>query len=108
MKNRRHNTQAIRRGQAIRALLTLLIALLIATLSTQGQNVVRDKEGNFQEIAPERTAKHDSTTVYTYTDSKGIVWPVFKGKRGGMYIGRRSKKTGNHYRKYLKTEAIKN
>lgn len=34
------------------------------------------------------SAKHDSTTTFTYKDH-GVVYPVYKGKRGGYYIWRK-------------------
>lgn len=60
------------------------------------------KEGNtFRE---EQVEFCDSTTEYKYVDKQGREFPVFKSKRGSLYIWKTSKKTGKGYRKYLPKE----
>jgi hypothetical protein len=78
-----------------------LIGATITTATAQS-TLKRDVNGNFTQVKTQE-AKHDSTTVNIYTDSKGKTEPIFKGKRGGYYVCRTSK-NGNFYRKYLKTE----
>ena len=70
----------------------------------QAQNTVqRDADGNFRAVAKTEAAK-DSTTTFTYTDTKGVIRPVFVGSKGSYYVGRTSKKTGKYYRQYLPKE----
>lgn len=91
-------------------MLFLAIVLIIANVAiAKGQNVQRNQSGDFSSLTLSKTtAAHDSTTTFTYTDSKEKVEPVYKGKRGGFYITRTSKpsarnnNTGKFYRKYLK------
>lgn len=40
------------------------------------------------------TAKHDSTTTFKYKDH-GEIYPVYKGKRGGLYIWRKGVRNPN-------------
>ena len=81
----------------------LILTAIALSLEVSAQSVSRDATGNF--VATARVAaNHDSTTTLTYTDAKGIVEAVFKGKKGGYYVGRTSKKSGKFYRKYLKVE----
>ena len=70
----------------------------------QAQNTVqRDADGNFQAVTKTAAAK-DSTTTFTYTDTKGVIRPVFIGSKGSFYVARTSKKTGKYYRQYLPKE----
>ena len=89
-----------------KTLLNTLAALTLFAASTYTataqSTLKRDVNGNYTQVKAQE-AKHDSTTVNTYTDSKGNTEPIFKGKRGGYYVCRTSK-SGNFYRKYLKTE----
>jgi hypothetical protein len=62
---------------------------------------------NGNEITLATTAKRSvepEKTVYTFTDSKGKKYPVFKGAKGGLFVVRISKKTGKEYRQYLPTK----
>lgn len=84
--------------------ITLALALLIAG-AANAQNVTRDKDGNFHAITTERqAAPHDSTTSYTYTDKWGKTWPVYKGRKGGLYVWYPNAK-GTMRKVYLRTEA---
>lgn len=82
---------------------TLKIAtfIIISFLSVKAQNLATDSLGNFYAIT--RTIAHDSTTGKTYTNSKGVVYQVYQGTRGGLYYGVTSR-TGKYYRRYLKID----
>ena len=75
----------------------LLFTLLLVSNISFSQ-VIQTESGNYIDanITPAHT---DSITGNIYT-SKGIVYPVYKGKKGGLYIWRTSKK-GTKYKKYL-------
>lgn len=77
----------------------LFIAMLLIGMTAQAQT--RDLQGNYYAKA---TVVQDSTTQFTFTDSKGVVYPVYQGSKGGHYVIRVSKKTGKAYRQYLKVE----
>ena len=77
----------------------LTIALVLGTMAMTAQ-VQRDDQGNFFSASAAK-AVHDSTTTYTYTNAKGVVYPVYVGRKGGNYVWITSK-NGNLYRKYLK------
>lgn len=79
-----------------------IIALLIATTAAYSQNVQRDEKGNF--ITVRSIKQKPVSTTYTYTDSKGIVYPVYMTATGRYFVFRVSRNTGKEYRYYL-TEA---
>ena len=82
---------------------SIIFAALLWATSATAQNVTVDSNGNFHAVAA--ASKPPIPTVYTYTDNKGKVWPVFVTEKGIPYVIRTSAKTGKEYRYYLKTEA---
>lgn len=80
-----------------------IILIGIVPLLCSGQKVTKTAAGNFVQAKSKKAKFTDSLTVYTYTDNKGRVFPVYKGERGKYYVGKISKK-GTYYRQYLKTE----
>lgn len=42
-------------------------------------------DGNYKAATVSYTA-HDSTTTKTLTDTDGTVYPVFVGRKGGIYV----------------------
>lgn len=70
-------------------------------LTADAQTVSRDAQGNYTAAPKSQEATRDSTTVYTFTDPTGKVWPVYIGSKGAHYVGRVSKKSGKYYRQYL-------
>lgn len=84
--------------------LFLLFALLVlGTLAYAQSNVKRDEKGNYFAVQTQRELK-DSTTVFTFTDRSGAIYPVYQNTKGRHYIGKVSKKTGKYYRVYLKED----
>ena len=84
------------------ALLLLCIALCFAD-NAWSQTVVRDAKGNYTAVKGLKIGKEaDKPTGNTYTDAKGIVYPVYVSDKGKVYVIRTSAKTGNQYRQYLK------
>lgn len=76
----------------------LTTAFLLVALTSWSQNATRDAAGNFHALGA-TSAAHDSTTAHTYTQADGSVLPVYRGRKGGVYVI-----TGGK-RHYLKTEA---
>ena len=72
--------------------------MLSISLSSQ---VKVDAKGNYVSTSSIRAKGDTINTGKTYTDSKGIVYQVFKSSTGKLYCPRVSK-TGNYYRYYLK------
>ena len=81
----------------------LLSCVLLATSAMAQQKVVKDANGNYSpaKVAVSGVAL-DKPTGSTYTDSKGVKYPVYKSVNGNLYIIRTSRKTGNTYKQYLK------
>jgi len=84
---------------ALAIIFTLIAVFSFA--SGNAQTVKQDAKGNYIAVK----SVHDSTgakqTGKTYTDAKGIVYPVMISKNGKLFVTRISK-TGNKYNQYLK------
>ena len=81
----------------------ILIALcMLFAAHSNAQNVVR-KGNNFSQVS--NTTRDTLRTEYTFTDSKGVVYPIIINKANGRcYVWRVSSKTQKGYRTYLKAE----
>lgn len=77
----------------------MMIAMVLGITASQAQ-VVKDDQGNYLSKAAS-VAAHDSSTTLTYTNAKGMVYPVYEGRKGGHYVWVTSR-DGNVYRKYLR------
>jgi hypothetical protein len=62
------------------------------------------KEGNTFKQVKEKTEQVAEKTKFSYEDSKGQSYPVYKSKRGSFYVVKTSKKTGKEYKYYLPKE----
>lgn len=80
----------------------VLTVVLGFTNSLFAQNAVQDSKGNYTALT---RAQADSSTATktgkTFTDGKGIVFPVFQTIKGKLFV-RKTSKTGNAYNMYLK------
>jgi hypothetical protein len=72
----------------------ILLLLLMYTAPARAQ-MVQDAQGNYTMII----AKAQSTGK-TFTDAKGVKYPIMQSIRGKLYIVRTSK-TGKTYKQYL-------
>ena len=82
----------------------ILAAIMLFSLSlgVQAQSVV--KSGNtFTQVTNKggKSGGKETKTQYTYTDSKGTVYPVYLSSGGKAFIKRVSKKTGKEYKQYM-------
>ena len=76
------------------------IMLFSLSMSIQAQSV--QKQGNnFTQVSNKKPSGKETKTQYTYTDSKGVVYPVWLSSTGKAFIKKVSKKTGKEYRQYL-------
>ncbi len=76
--------------------LILAVMLLIAAPAA-GQTVKQDAQGNYVAVKRAETA---TKTGQTYTDSKGVVYDVYRSAKGKLFYYRTSK-AGNVYKSYL-------
>lgn len=58
-------------------------------------------DGNYIAIIGKKEKSKPIATGKTYTDIKGVVYPVYKTSTGKLFINKVSKKTGKTYRYYL-------
>lgn len=79
----------------------VLLMLLACFANSFAQNVTKDANGNYIAIKSVDTTKAIPTGK-TYTDTKGIVYPVYKSRTGKLYVIKTSKTSGNKYNYYLK------
>lgn len=76
------------------------IMLLGLTMGVQAQSVQR-QGNNFTQVSNPKTSGKETKTEFTYTDSKGNIYPVYLSASGKAFIKRVSKKTGKEYKMYL-------
>lgn len=75
----------------------ILAVMLLLAAPAVGQTVKQDAHGNYVAV---KRAEGYTKTGQTYTDSKGVVYDVFRSVKGKLFYFRTSK-TGNVYRCYL-------
>ena len=85
------------------AYVAAIYGLVLVALSCDAQTTTRDAQGNYIAAPREVKAERDTVTGLTYTDTKGVVHPVYVGGKGSHYVARVSK-TGKYYRQYLKKD----
>ena len=74
---------------------------MVLTLFCNAQNVQRNGN-NFTQVTATRTnGGKETKTQYTYTDSKGNVYPIYLSSTGKAFIKKVSKKSGKEYKQYL-------
>lgn len=74
--------------------------MMLSLTACSGQNVTQNGN-NFTQVKTERAEGKETKTQYTYTDSKGNVYPVYLSSKGKAFIKKVSKKTGKEYKQYL-------
>jgi len=98
------------------AILFLLASILVTGIQAQSKSTAKDttkskantevtSDGNYKAITRARLEQtKPKDTGKTYTDSKGVKYPVYQGPKGGLFIYRTSQKTGKEYKYYLKVK----
>ena len=76
------------------------IMLFGLTMGVQAQSIQR-QGNNFTQVSNPKTSGKETKTEFTYTDSKGNIYPVYLSASGKAFIKRVSKKTGKEYKMYL-------
>lgn len=76
------------------------IMLFSLTMGVQAQSVQR-QGNNFTQVSNPKTSGKETKTEFTYTDSKGNIYPVYLSSTGKAFIKRVSKKTGKEYKQYV-------
>lgn len=82
-----------------------LIITLFCLLPILGsaQNAKRKTDGNFIAISKAKTTESKAVkTSNTYTDTKGVIYPVYRTENGKLFVKKVSKKSGKEYKMYLK------
>ena len=74
--------------------------LLSLNMGINAQSVQR-QGNNFTQVSNPKTSGKETKTEFTYTDSKGNVYPVYLSATGKAFIKKVSKKTGKEYKMYL-------
>ena len=75
----------------------ILAVLLLLAAPAAGQTVKQDANGNYVAVKRAETA---TKTGNTYTDSKGVVYDVYRSAKGKLFYYRTSK-AGNVYKAYI-------
>ena len=83
----------------MKKVIILLSAVFVLSLAGSAQNSKVNASGNYVSVAKVREPAKNSGK--TFTDSKGIVYPVLESAKGKLFYTRVSK-AGNEYNVYLK------
>ena len=83
----------------------IVIALILALNScTTAKAETRRNGNNFEQIAAKKARPSgEIETKYTYTDTNGVILPIYLSRNGHAYVKKVSK-NGNEYKKYLDEE----
>lgn len=86
----------------MKKLIIAAIMLFSLNVGVQAQSVVKSGN-NFTQVSNKgvKSGGKETKTKYTYTDSKGNVYPVYLSSTGKAFIKRVSKKTGKEYKQYM-------
>lgn len=85
----------------MKKIILAVIMLFSLNVGVQAQSVER-KGNNFTQVSNKKEVSgKEVKTKYTYTDSKGNVYPIYLSSTGKAFIKKVSKKTGKEYRQYL-------
>ena len=80
--------------------LTLITALILASFAGMAQTkVTKDAAGNYVSVKRGDTSANKATG-HTFTDAKGIVYPVYISVNGKLFYNKVSK-AGNNYKVYI-------
>ncbi len=77
------------------------IIIIFSSFMAIGQTSYKQKASDIIETKTQKKKFTDTITGINFIDKQGQVFEVFKGARGGMYVYKISKKTGNRYKYYL-------
>ena len=77
-----------------------IIVMLVFCGSILSAQITRLPNGDYkQEVSKKATT--ETKTLNVFIDKEGNKYPIYKGKKGGLYVYRISKKSGKTYRYYL-------
>lgn len=74
--------------------------LMSLSLGVQAQNVER-KGNTFTQVTNKKSSGKEVKTQYTYTDSKGNIYPIYLSSTGKAFILKVSKKSSKAYKQYM-------
>ena len=93
------------------SMLMLLLMAVVATAQTPAKvekevvaNCSIDPGGNYIAVSHAVAEIEPTETKQTYTDNKGVVYPVWLNPKGKPFVYKVSRNTGNKYKFYLVTE----
>lgn len=80
----------------------VVLCLVIVSGTVSAQKVTQDASGNYVAVKTDKRAKGDTLdTGKTFTDSKGVAYPVFKVVKSGKLFAAVTSKGGKYYRRYF-------
>jgi len=80
----------------------MVLCLVMVTGTANAQKVTTDAAGNYVAVKADKRAKGDTVaTGKTFTDSKGVAYPVFKVAKSGKFFAAVTSKGGKYYRRYF-------
>jgi len=89
-----------------KVILTIAV-VLFSIAGVNAQKVTTDAQGNYVAVKRDFAREEAKETGKTYTDLKGVKYPVMESAGGKLFVVKTSK-AGNEYRMYLKMEQDNN
>jgi hypothetical protein len=84
-------------------LILITAFLMVGAVTASAQTKVKqDAAGNYVSVKSDTAA--NKPTGHTFTDTKGISYPVYLSSTGKLFYNKTAVKSGNVYKVYLKAE----
>ena len=81
----------------------LTFALLVfVSISLNAQSIKQDAAGNYYQDSTKTAKTSAKPTGKTFTDKKGVKYPVMISKNGKLFYVKTAVKSGNTYSVYIK------
>lgn len=84
----------------MRKLILTAIMLFCLSMNNSIAQTVERKGNNFTQVSNKKKPSKETKTEYTFTDSKGKVYPIYLSSTGKAFIKKTNKK-GEEYKKYM-------
>ena len=81
--------------------LCIFMMLALGINNSSAQSVKKEGNNFTQVVTAKSRGGKEVKTKYTYTDSKGDIYPIYLSGSGKAFIRKISKKTGKEYKQYM-------
>lgn len=78
-----------------------MLAMLLAICTTVSAQGYTRNGKTFTQTATAKSKSEPTKTEFTWKDKEGVDYPIYISDNGSCFVLKKSKKSGNEYRKYL-------